>query len=135
MVLRAAQRSGSPPFQRRKAMTTEPDTTDAMAEVRENRDRNFGFVIGIVAGSAVGLGLGMLLAPRAVLELRRRAADSAKSLGKAASDKYRQASTGIGAAVEEITKKGQDLRDKLSDAVVRGAQEVERSAKNAGTEH
>jgi len=37
--------------------------------------------------------------------------------------------------VDEIAKKGQDLRDDLADAVVRGAKDVERYAKNAKTGH
>lgn len=116
-------------------MTTEPATTDSMPNVPANRERNCSFVMGLIAGSVVGVGLGMLFAPRAVLEMRKRAADSARTLGGAASDRYHRASTRIGDAVDEITRKGQDLRDDLSDAVVRGAQEVERYATNAKTGH
>jgi gas vesicle protein len=116
-------------------MTTEPAATDTMPDVPANRDRNYGFVMGLIAGSVVGVGLGMIFAPRAVLELRKRASDSARSLGNAASDRYHQASTRIADAVDEIAKKGQGLRDDLSDAVVRGAQDVERYATNAKTGH
>ena len=116
-------------------MMNTPATTESMPDVRENRHRNYSFVMGLIAGSVVGVGLGMLFAPRAVVELRKRAADSARSLGNAASDQYHQASTRIGNAVDEITKKGQGLRDDLSDAVVRGAKDVERLATNAKTGH
>ena len=116
-------------------MTIRPATTDPTLEVPVEKDRNHGFVMGLIAGSAVGLGLGMLLAPRAVLELRKRATDSARTLGHSASDRYHQASTRIGAVVDKITKKGHGLRDDLSDAVGRGAQDVERIATNAKTEH
>lgn len=116
-------------------MTIESATTDSMPDVPSNRDRNYGFVMGLIAGSVVGAGLGMLFAPRAVLEVRKRAADSARSLGNAASDRYHEASARIGDAVDELTKKGQGLRDDLSDAVVRGAQDIEQLAASAKTGH
>ena len=116
-------------------MTNTPATTESTPDVHENRHRNYSFVMGLIAGSVVGVGLGMLFAPRAVLDLRRRAAGSAKDLGRAASDRYHQASARVGDAVDEITRKGQELRDDLSDAVVRGAKGVERFATNAKTGH
>jgi gas vesicle protein len=116
-------------------MTTGPATTDATPDVSPNRDRSHAFLMGLIAGTVLGVGVGMLCAPRGVLRLRTRAADSARSLGNAASDRYHRASDRIGDAVEEITRKGQDLRDDLSDAVVRGAQGVERYAKSAKTGH
>jgi hypothetical protein len=54
--------------------------------------------------------------------------DSAKSLGKRASDQYQQASTRVGDAVDELTRKGQGVRDGVAEAVARGAHEVERYA-------
>ena len=40
---------------------------------------DYGFVIGLVAGTVVGAGLMMWLAPRTGSELRQRMADSARS--------------------------------------------------------
>ena len=40
----------------------------------------------------------------------------------------RQASTRVGETVEDLTRKGQDVRDNVADAVARGAHEVERFA-------
>ena len=54
--------------------------------------------------------------------------DSAKSLGERASEQYQQASTHVGEAVDELTRKGQDVRDDVAEAVARGAHEVERYA-------
>lgn len=116
-------------------MTRNPETTESMPDVPANDDRNRAFVMGLVAGSVLGVGLGMLFAPRAVLKLRTRAADSARDLGNAASDGYHEVSNRIGDAVEEIAKKGQALRDDLSDAVVRGAHDVGRFAASAKTGH
>ena len=66
-------------------------------------------MIGLIAGTVVGAGLTMWLAPRAASELRTRVADSAKALGKRASD----------------------IRDDVASAVATGAHEVERFAKAA----
>ncbi len=96
------------------------------AHPQEHRD--YGFVIGLLAGSFVGAGLMMWLAPRAASELRQRMTDSARSLGERASEQYQQATTRVGEAVDEITRKGEDVRDAVAVAVGRGAHEVERYA-------
>lgn len=116
-------------------MATQPVTGDAMADAPAQSDRNIGFMMGLLAGSAIGVGLGMLFAPQRVLELRKRAADSGRRLGSAAADQYHQAGARLGEAVDEVTRKGQGLRDDLADAVVRGAQEVEEYATSAKTGH
>ena len=54
--------------------------------------------------------------------------ESARSLRKRASEQYQQASEGVGDAIDGLTRKGQDVRDDLADAVARGAHEVERYA-------
>ncbi len=90
--------------------------------------RDYGFVIGLLAGSFVGAGLVMWLAPRTASELRQRMTDSARSLGERASERYQQTTTRVGEAVEEVTRKGQDVRDAVVGAVGRGAHEVERYA-------
>jgi gas vesicle protein len=96
--------------------------------------RGYGFGLGLLAGTFVGAGLLMWLAPRMGSELRQRVADSARSLGERASDKYRQASTHAAEAIDELARKGQDVRDDVADAVVRGAREVERVATAAKTD-
>jgi gas vesicle protein len=90
--------------------------------------RDYGFVIGLLTGTFVGAGLAMWLAPRAASELRERMTDSARSLGQRGSEQYQQASTRVGEAVEELTRKGQGVRDDVAEAVARGAHEVERYA-------
>jgi gas vesicle protein len=92
------------------------------AQTQENRD--YRFVVGLLTGTFVGAGLIMWLAPRTASELRRRVADSAKDLGSRASEHYQQASTRVGEAVNELTRKGQGVRDDVADAVARGAREV-----------
>jgi gas vesicle protein len=96
------------------------------AQTQEHRD--YGFVIGLLTGTFVGAGLAMWLAPRLGSELRERVTESARGLGQRASEQYQQASTRVGEAVDELTRKGQAVRDDVAEAVARGAHEVERYA-------
>ena len=96
------------------------------AHAREQGD--YRFAIGLVMGAAVGVGLMIWLAPRVAAEVRQRMNDSAKSLRHQASEQYEQASTRVGEAVDELTRKGQGVRDDVADAVARGAHKVERYA-------
>jgi len=102
------------------------------AYTQERRD--YGFVIGLLTGACVGAGLAMWFAPRSGSELRQQLTDSAKSLGNRASEQYQQATTRVGEAVDELTRKGQDARDNVADTVARGAHEVERYATAAKTD-
>jgi gas vesicle protein len=109
------------------------------AHTQERRD--YGFVIGLLTGTCVGAGLAMWFAPRSGSELRQQLTDSARSLGKQASEQYQQATTQyqqattrVGEAVDELTRKGQDVRDDVADTVARGAREVERYATAAKTD-
>jgi gas vesicle protein len=93
--------------------------------------RNYGFAIGLLTGTFIGAGLMMWLAPRTASELRQQMAESAKSLRRRASEQYDQASTRVGDAVDELTRKGRGVRDDVAEAVARGAHEVERYARAA----
>ena len=97
------------------------------AHAQEPRDSGL-FLIGLLTGTFVGAGLAILLAPRLASELRERMTDSAKSLRKRAAEEYQHASTRVGETVDDLTRKGQAVRDDVADAVARGAQEVERYA-------
>lgn len=107
-------------------MIKEPTTHDCAQQGQKNPDHRF--LIGLVMGGAVGAGLTLLFAPRAAAELRQRVTDSTRDLGRAASDQYKQASTRVGDAVDELTRKGQGVRDEVLAAVASGAQRVERFA-------
>lgn len=104
--------------------------TSPAPETRDHR-----FLMGLISGAALGVGLGMLLAPRAAMEVRDRLAGTAKSLGRTASERYQQASARVGAAAKEVTTRGQAVRDSLAETVVRGAQTVERYTTDAKTDH
>jgi gas vesicle protein len=93
--------------------------------------RDYGFMIGLLAGTFVGAGLALWLVPRSASELRHRISDSAKSLGQRASTQYRQASARVGETLDDLTRKGQGARDDVAEVVARG---VERFATAAKTE-
>jgi gas vesicle protein len=101
------------------------------AHIEEHRD--YGFAIGLLTGTFVGAGLAIWLAPRSASELRQRLTDSAKSLGERASEQYEHAATRVGEAVDQLTRKGQGIRDEVAVAVARGAHEVERVATAASS--
>jgi len=94
------------------------------------QDRDYRFLTGLAMGGVVGAGLALWLAPKAAAEIKARAVDSVKSLGNAASDRYRDARLRVSDAVDGLTRRGQGVRDGVCDTVVRGAQGVERGAQD-----
>ena len=102
------------------------------ANTQEHRD--YGFMIGLLAGTFVGAGLAMWLVPRLASELRHRVSDSARSLRHRASEQYQQVRDRAGEVRDDLIRKGQDVRDDVADAVAHGAHEVERFATAAKTE-
>ena len=98
---------------------------DGQAQERSD----YRFLMGLLAGSLVGAGLAILLAPRAAAEIKARAVDTAKDLGDAVSERYQGAKLRVTDTVDGITRKGQRVRDDVCDTVVRGAQDVERGAR------
>jgi gas vesicle protein len=75
------------------------------------------FVVGMLAGTCVGAGLAMWLAPKGPAELGRRLTASGKDLAQRATDEIQQASTRVSDAAAD-----------LAGAVARGAHEVEEYA-------
>jgi len=107
--------------------------TDTNADAKESR--HYGFMIGLVAGTVAGAGLMMWLAPRTASEVRKRVTDSAKNLGKQASEEYERVSTRVGHAVDELSRNGHGVLNGVADTVARGADEVRRFATAAKTDH
>jgi gas vesicle protein len=93
-----------------------------------NRTSNFDFTLGLVAGTVIGAGLMMWLAPRAAEEARRTVADSATALRDRTTEQFGQAGRRVTAAVDELAAKGYGIRDSVADAVADGAHEVARVA-------
>lgn len=96
--------------------------------------RSHGFVTGLMAGTLVGAGLMMWLAPRMAAEVRQRMSDSARKLAKRASDEYERAGTRASETLDDLTRKGQAVRDEVADVVARGAHKVEKYAVAAKSE-
>jgi gas vesicle protein len=101
-------------------------------EYREHRD--YGFLFGLMTGTVVGAGLAIWLVPRVASELRNTLTESLDDVGKRASAQFQQASARVGETVDQITRKGQGVRDDVAEAVARGAREVERYATGVQTE-
>ena len=79
-----------------------------------------GFMMGLLTGTVLGAGLGMLLAPKAGSELRGAIGEQARNWGNVASEQYKQARETAGTWAE----RGRDMVDKARDAVSRGADEA-----------
>lgn len=86
----------------------------------DNEGGGGGFMMGLLTGTVLGAGLGMLLAPKAGSELRGAIGEQARNLGNAASEQYRRATESAGTWAE----RGRDMVDKARDAVARGADEA-----------
>src|SRR5438552_15332717 len=79
-----------------------------------------GFMMGLLTGTVLGAGLGMLLAPKAGSDLRGAIGEQAKNLGNAATEQYKKASEAAGTWAE----RGREMVDKAKEAVTRGADEA-----------
>lgn len=86
----------------------------------DNEGNGGGFMMGLLTGTVLGAGLGMLLAPKAGSELRGTIGEQARNLGNMASEQYRKASD----AASDWTDKGREFVDRARDAVSRGAEEA-----------
>jgi gas vesicle protein len=79
-----------------------------------------GFMMGLLTGAVLGAGIGMLLAPKAVTELRGAIGEQARNLGNLASEQYRRAST----TATGWADRGREFVDRARDAVQRGAEDA-----------
>jgi gas vesicle protein len=135
-----------------------------MADGYDRNDNEGGgggsFVMGLLTGTVLGAGLGMLFAPKAGSELRGQLSEQAGNLANTASEGYRRASEAAGSwaekgrdaygkasekgreafdkasekgrdAYDKAAEKGRDVYDKAKDAVAKGADEAQRYAREA----
>lgn len=79
-----------------------------------------GFMMGLLTGTVLGAGLGMLLAPKAGSELRGAIGEQARTWGNTANEQYKKASEAAGTWAE----RGREMVDKAREAVTRGADEA-----------
>ena len=91
-------------------------------ESQYSKEESGGFFAGMLTGLAVGVGIGMLFAPRSGSELRQTIAQSAGDFQRKANESYQQAS-----------EKVKDVVDKGRDAVSRGKESWQQGRNDIGT--
>jgi gas vesicle protein len=87
----------------------------------EREDGGGSFLMGLLAGTVLGAGLGMLFAPKAGAEVRRQLSEQATRLRSTATDTVQQAS-------EKLTQASQTASEKVSQIVDRGREAYNREA-------
>jgi gas vesicle protein len=102
-------------------------------EPRGNDRRGYGVAMGFLAGTFVGAGMALWFAPRLAAELRERVTESARDTGQRITDGYEQVAAHVAQAADDVTRKGQGVRDDVADVVADGAHAVERFAKAVKT--
>ena len=79
----------------------------------EREDGSGSFLMGLLAGTVLGAGLGMLFAPKTGSELRNQVTEQAGRLRTTANDAYSQASE----KVSQIVDRGKDAYDRARSSV------------------
>lgn len=87
---------------------------------RYNTEGGGGFVMGLLAGTVLGAGLGMLLAPKAGADLRGQLGEQARTFGSKATEQYRRASD----AASGWAERGREVVNQARGAMERGAEEA-----------
>src|SRR5688572_4598653 len=86
----------------------------------ENESGGGGFMMGLLTGTVLGAGLGMLLAPKAGSELRGVIGEQARNWGNTASEQYRHAREAAGGWAE----KGRDMVNQAREAATNAADQA-----------
>ena len=79
----------------------------------EREESGGSFLMGLLAGTVLGAGLGMLFAPKSGAELRSQIGDQAGRLRDKANDTYSQASD----KVSQMVDRGRDAYDRARSSV------------------
>jgi len=91
-----------------------------------------GFMLGLITGTVLGAGIGLLFAPKAGAELRSQLSSRAGDLADTAREGYRQASDKAANVANDLTDRGRDIYNRTRDVVSRTADEAERYTRDAG---
>jgi gas vesicle protein len=114
-----------------------------MADIDDRFGNNEGggggsFVMGLLAGTVLGVGLGMLFAQRAGSELRKQLSEQAGALANQAQEGYRKVTENAGQWAEkgkeaagEWAERGKDMYGKARGAVSRRAEEAQKYVRDA----
>ena len=106
------------------------DGFDKSLEYRESGGGG-SFVMGLLTGTVLGAGLGMLFAPKAGSELRNQISEQAGNIANTASEQYRRATETASEWAERGREVGRDVYDKAREAVARGTDEAQRYVREA----
>jgi hypothetical protein len=85
----------------------------------EREDGGGSFLMGLLAGTVLGAGLGMLFAPKAGSEVRRQLSEQANRLRSTATETYSQASEKISQASDKVSQmvdRGREAYDRARGA-------------------
>ena len=96
----------------------------------EREEGGGSFLMGLLAGTVLGAGLGMLFAPKAGSELRSQLSESATKLRSTAEESVQQASE----KVSQIMDRGRDAYDRARSSVSNMAAN-QRAGQHASGEH
>src|SRR3954467_1830551 len=95
----------------------------------EREEGGGSFLMGLLAGTVLGAGLGMLFAPKAGSELRSQLTDSANKLRSASEGPLQQA----GEKVSQIVDRGRDAYDRARSSVSNMTSSATGTTGNTGT--
>jgi gas vesicle protein len=82
------------------------------SDLDRGTDSGGGFIIGLLSGVVLGVGVGLLFAPRAGSELRETLSQSANDIQRAATDSFNQVSS----KVRETTQKGREVLNRTRES-------------------
>jgi gas vesicle protein len=94
----------------------------------EREEGSGAFLMGLLAGTVLGAGLGMLFAPKAGSELRSQLSEQANKLRDTANETYNQASE----KVTQMVDRGREAYDRARGTAARTAENVTRAADSFG---
>lgn len=92
-----------------------------------------GFMMGLLTGTVLGAGLGMLFAPKSGSELRGQISETASKVGSAASEGYQKVADKASNLADKGRDMGREVVGRARDAVSRGTEEARRYSEQHGT--
>jgi gas vesicle protein len=85
------------------------------------------FLMGMLAGTVLGAGLGMLFAPKAGSEVRKQLSEQASRLRSTANDTIQQASEKLSQVSQQASEKIGQASEKVTQIVDRGREAYDRA--------
>lgn len=95
----------------------------------EREDGGGSFLMGLLAGTVLGAGLGMLFAPKAGTELRTAIGEQAGRLRSTANDTYQQATD----KVSQIVDRGREAYDRARTGAAGGGSQTSGTSGGTGS--